>query len=370
MSKIRILHILHSMNRGGAENAIMNYYRHINHDLIQFDFLLTEPSPCHFEDEIITLGGRIFRVPQLTMYKPWKYCYAVKSFFKTHQEYRIVHSHTSSKSAIPLFIAWRAGVPIRICHSHNTKSENGLRGIIRDILKIPLKSVATHYFSCGKDAALWLYGKKLVSNGRVYILPNVIEAEDFDYNEMKRREIRSSLGINETTIVLGNTARFSPQKNHAFLINLFSDFNKIFPDSRLLLIGDGELKDVVINLVKEYNIYEKTIFTGVVKNVNDYEQAMDFFVMPSFHEGLPLSLIEAQVSGLMCYVSSDVTSESDVTGNVSFIPISAGTKTWCNEIKEALGYNRQSCLEQVRKAGYDAKESSKQLEAFYLNLGI
>ena len=152
---IRVLHILHSMNRGGAEVMLMNYYRNIDRSRVQFDFLLTEQKRCLFEDEIECLGGKVFRVPLLRMSNPLPYIKGVKSFFREHPEYKIIHSHTSSKSAVPLWVAKQCGIPIRIAHSHNNKSEGGVSGWVRDILKIPLKNVATDFFACGEEAAKW-----------------------------------------------------------------------------------------------------------------------------------------------------------------------------------------------------------------------
>lgn len=365
MEPIRVLHILHSMNRGGAENAIMNYYRHIDRNKVQFDFLLTEPSKCQFEDEIISLGGRVFRVQLLTMKNPFPYITGVWRFYKSHPEYRIVHSHTSSKSFFPLFLAKRARIPVRVCHSHNTKSETGLSGLFRDCLKSPLKKVATHFCACGEEAAIWLYGPKYYNAGKVRIVPNVIEAEEFCYSIERRREIRNKFCFSDCTVVLGCTARFSPQKNHRFLLSVFFEFNKIVSDSVLLLLGGGELRHEIERQVKELGLEKKVHFVGTVSNVSDYEQAMDFFLLPSISEGIPLSLIEAQVSGLRCIVSEGVPRESDKTGLVSFLSLDGGPEYWARQIADKVNYHRRSHLDDIIKAGYDAPTSANKLEQFY-----
>ena len=368
MAIVRILHVLHSMNRGGAENAIMNYYRHIDRDKLQFDFLLTEQNKCHFEDEINSLGGKIYRVPLLRMANPLPYINGVSAFFNEHPEYQIVHSHTSSKSVFPLWIAKKKGVPVRIAHSHNTKSEKGIQGWIRNIFKIPLKKVATNLCACGNEAAIWLYGKDYFYKGKVTVVPNVIECSWFVYNEQKRNEIRSQLHIDDNTLVLGCVARFSPQKNLLYLIDLFHEFHQKVTDSRLLLLGDGELKEDIINQIQKYNLRDSVIMTGVVSNVSDYEQAMDVFLMPSFFEGLPLSLIEAQISGLKCFVSTGVPQEADKTGLVSFIPLDKGSRYWAEQIVSQLPYTRRSYLHEMQEAGYDAETSAKKLQDYYLHL--
>ena len=366
MEPIRVLQILHSMNRGGAENAIMNYYRHIDRSQVQFDFLLTEPHKCHFEDEIISLGGKVFRVPLLTMRHPLIYLRSVSLFFKSHPEYRIVHSHTSSKSFFPLYVAKRCGIPVRISHSHNTKSESGILGFIRNILKVLLKSVATHFCACGEEAAIWLYGNKAYNRGRVLIVPNVIETDAFVFSKTIRDKYRSNFGLSDSTVVIGSTARFSYQKNHSFLIELFYQFHNMLPDSVLLLVGDGELRGEIETRARDRGVLDSIIFAGVVPNVADYEFAMDFFVMPSFYEGLPLSLIEAQVSGLKCFVSDVIPIEADKTGLVEFLSLETGPAFWAESIMKTIGYERISHQSDIIAAGYDAISSSHTLQEFYL----
>ena len=366
MAPVRVLHVLHSMNRGGAENAMMNYYRHIDRNKVQFDFLLTEPKKCHFEDEILSLGGKVYRVPLLQMSNPFPYLKAVSSFFDQHPEYEIVHSHTSSKSLFPLWIAKRKGVPVRIAHSHNTKSEKGLRGWIRNSFKRPLKKMATNLCACGNEAAIWLYGRKSFEAGKVTVVPNVIECSWFDYNEQTRNRIRSQLHIGNNTIVLGCVARFSPQKNLSFLIDIFHDFHAIIKNSVLILLGDGELKEQIVERIHYHHLEESVILTGVVPNVSDYEQAMDIYLMPSLFEGLPLSLIEAQISGLKCFVSTGVPQEADKTGLVSFIPLEKGSQYWASQILEQIPYTRRSYLHELQEAGYDAEVSAEKLQNYYL----
>ena len=176
---IRVLHILHSMNRGGAEAMLMNYYRNIDRTRVQFDFLLTEQNRCQFEDEIEYLGGRVYRVPLLRWSDPLPYINGVKRFFGEHPEYRIVHSHTSSKSAVPLWVAKKSGVPVRIAHAHNNKSESGVSGRVRDLLKIPLKKMATDFFACGEEAAKWLYGQRMWPGKGKYSLSCVHLLQDW-----------------------------------------------------------------------------------------------------------------------------------------------------------------------------------------------
>ncbi len=366
MYPIRVLHILHSMNRGGAENAIMNYYRHIDRSVVQFDFLLTEPEKCQFEDEILALGGRIYRIPLLTMSNPLPYLKAIRSFFKSHPEYRIVHSHTSSKSTFPLWMAQRAGIPVRIAHSHNTHSEKGINGRIRDWLKIPLKRVANHYLACGEEAAKWLYGEKAFRDGRTFIIPNVIECKNFAFNMAARIAQRANLLLSDDMIIIGFIGRLYPQKNPLFISDIFYEFHQLYSKSKLLIVGDGPLKEDLKGKLARYGLANDTIFTGVVPNVRDYAQCMDLFLMPSINEGLPLSLIEAQISGLECFVSTGITREADKTGLVHYLPLDKGAKYWAEYILKHKDYDRKSHLQDLKDAGYDAETSARKLQEYYV----
>lgn len=365
---IRVLHILHSMNRGGTEAMLMNYFRNIDRSQVQFDFLLTEPCRCQYEGEIEELGGKIYRVPLLTFNNPFPYMMEVGKFLKEHKEYRIVHSHTSSKSAVPLWIAKRCGIPVRICHSHNNKSENGINGYIRDVLKRPLKQIATDFFACSREAAEWLYGKQMVSEGVVKIINNAIDVERYHFNEVTAKKIRLSLGFYEEDFVLGMVARFSNQKNHIWTLNLIRRLHEMNIKVQLLLVGDGDLRPQIESAIEELGISQNAIMVGVVPDVHTYLQAMDVLLMPSLNEGLPVSLIEAQANGLPCIVSTGVPKEADVTGNVTFLPLNIDE--WSTTLSSMVKCRVKRDVYAVRKvldAGYDIAIESKKLENWYLH---
>ena len=367
MKPIRILHILHSMNRGGTENAIMNYYRHIDKSKIQFDFLLTCVRKCDFEDEILSLGGRINRVPQPSLFKIKSYSNAVGIFLQSHNEYKIVHSHTSSKSTLPLWIAKRKGVPIRIAHAHSNASEPGFMGFIRNSLKWPLKKIATDFMACGYDAGVWLYGINFMQKGRVHILKNVIECQKFNFNQEVRVQMRKMLGLQEDSIVVGNVARFNVDKNHLFLLDVFAEALKLNPNLHLLLVGDGELRDTIEKKITELRLTQNVILTGVVSNVYDFLQAMDIFLFPSLHEGLGMGLIEAQVAGLTCFTSAiTVPKAADITGMVHYLPLSETPISWANYILEHIPLIRKGHIDDARKAGYDAELAASVLQKYYI----
>ena len=367
MRPIRILHVLHSMNRGGAENALMNYYRHIDRTKVQFDFLLTESNKCLFEDEIISMGGRVFRVPLLTIFNPFPYLRGIKKILKSHPEYKIVHSHTSSKSFFPLFVAKVLGVPVRISHSHSSMAEKGINGIIRKMLRPFLKVVATDWLSCGVQAGIYLYGDKAYKEGKVIIFRNVIESDRYRFLPDMRCSLRKALGIAEDDFVVGHTARFDLVKNHKFDVDLLVELQKIYPKAKLLEVGLG-VKEGLSEYAKEKKVIDDIIFTGVVNNVWDYEQAMDAFILPSFNEGLPLSIIEAQVTGLPCFTSKGrVSEECGITDLIEFIPLEAGAEMWARKVYASRLKKRRSYIEEIKSNGYDAMTSAKELQEFYIN---
>ncbi|MDE6272739.1 MAG: glycosyltransferase family 1 protein [Muribaculaceae bacterium] len=369
MQPIRILHILHSMNRGGAENALMNYYRNLNRDLVQFDFLLTSFGKSDFEDEINDLGGIIYHIPALTIRNPLPYLKGLHSFLRSHPEYKIVHSHTSSKSVIPLAIAKMNEIPIRISHSHNTKSEPGIKGRLREALIPLLKYTANTYFSCGEQAAYWLYGKEFYRKGKVEVIKNVINADWFKYNTVTRAKIRKELQCNQATIVIGQVARFNPEKNHKFSLEVLKEVIKLHPDTFLLLVGDGHLRTEIEDYAKELGVRSHLKLVGVIPNVYDYEQAMDAFILPSLYEGLPLSIVEAQVSGLPCFTTKgSVSTECSVTDLVTYLPLEAGAKVWAKAIIESTSKIRRDRFEEIKEAGYDANTSAHKLQNRYIEL--
>ena len=363
---IRILHILHSMNRGGAEAMLMNYYRNIDRNRVQFDFLLTEQNRCQYEDEIENLGGYVYRVPLLKFSNPFPYINGVRRFLLEHPEYKIVHSHTSSKSAVPLWEAKRCGVPVRIAHSHNNKSENGFSGMVRNLLKFPLRYVATDFFACGEEAAKWLYGMEMWKMGKVKILANAIPVERYLYNVEQRNLVREELMINDKSLVLGMVSRFSGQKNHLFALDLVKAIKDSGENVKLLLVGDGDLKNVILDKVKELEIENEVVMTGVVDDVHRYLQTIDVVLMPSFNEGLPVSLVEAQANGLSCVVSDHVPREADVTGNVTYLPLDVNAWTECILTnRERYTKRDERAQKKVIEAGYDIKTASKKLEEWY-----
>lgn len=366
---IRVLHMLHSMNRGGAETMLMNYYRNLDRTKVQFDFLLTYEKTSDYEEEILSLGGRVFHLTPLTLKNMKTYCRDVEVFLKTHPEYQIVHSHTSSKSAIPLRIAKKCGIPVRISHSHNMFLANGFsaKEILRKALRKPLRKVSTHNFACSKEAAIWLYGEDFWKNGKVRIMKNAIDLERFSYQEEKRQALRKEYGL-EDAFVVGHVGRFDAQKNHTFLLEIFAEIKKQKENAVLMLVGDGNLKEQIQKQAEQMGITDSIRFMGVREDVPDWMHVMDVFLFPSLFEGLGIVLIEAQTCGLPCYTSKDVVAkEAKISDLLTFVSLEEGPKYWADTM---LQYNfskeRSSHIAEAAKHGYDIKKSAKEMQNFYL----
>ena len=364
---MRVLHCLDGLDRGGIETMLMNIFRNLDKHKVQFDFLLTNPNHCEYEDEVINNGGRVYRIPRLTYFTPWVYINGLEFFFNQHKdEWKIVHSHSTAKSALPLKIAKKYGVPVRIAHSHINKSETKLRAILEWSMRQILPHVVTHKFACSDDAAYYLFGKNIAD---VHIIKNAIDVEKFRFSTEVREKVRESLGVTDNDFVIGNIGRFMTQKNHKFVIEVFNLITRERPTSKLILIGEGPLENEIRSQVSELGLASKVIITGSVSNVNEYLQAMDVLLFPSLYEGLGMVLIEAQSAGIDCFASEyNVPSEADVTGLVKFLPLSDNAGYWAKTIiatdlnKDRLKYNKV-----VKNSGYDIIENAKRIQNFYLN---
>lgn len=365
---VRILHVIGIMNRGGAETMIMNLYRNIDREKIQFDFVENSYDDAAFDDEIKSLGGNIYRCPHYNGKNHVQYVKWWKSFLKEHgNEYKAIHGHLGSTAAIYLWLARKEGL-YTIAHSHNT-SDKSLKSILYNLYAYPTRYIADYYFACSKDAGMSRYGKKVVENNeKFHVLNNAIQTDLFGYSNEIRKEIRTRYGISDL-IVIGHVGRFFTQKNHLFLIDIFVAIHKKNPNTVLLLVGDGELKEDIVQKIKGLGIEKNVILTGVQKNVSQFYQAMDVFVLPSLYEGLGIVAVEAQCTGLPCVISDTVSKECIVTKNqVQVCKLSDSSKKWAVTILKCIQNNRRDSIAQVIEHGYDIHETAKWLSSFYLEI--
>lgn len=347
---IRVAQVLGMAMNGGVEACIMNYYRHIDHSRVQFDFFVEDVSKIVRRDKIEEMGGKVIIIPS---YKnPFKYIKVLKKLFK-EGDYDIVHSNMNTLSVFSLYAAKKAGIKIRIAHSHSTSNKKEWKkNIIKNMLRPFSKIYATHYFACSELAGRWLFGNKTFEQGKITIINNAIELERFKFNPETRKELREELGL-EKNLVIGHIGRFVSQKNHTFLIDIFNEVQKRRPEARLLLLGDGPLYDEILKKTDELGLKEKVIFEGVHKHPERYYQAMDCFVLPSLYEGLGIVCVEAQVSGLQCFVSTEVPREVSV-GAVEFISLEKTAREWAQEVQDMIIQSEASIMgeKEERKKAY------------------
>lgn len=354
---IRILIIDGKLICGGVESFLMNIYRHLDRERVQFDFLVHYRDEFYYDNEVKQMGGKIYRLSFRNDKNILKYKKDLKNFFRSHPEYQIVWGHMDGLASIYLKIAKECGVKTTICHSHITNAENNLKGFIKRIIKTNTWKYCDYRFACSTEAGRYLYGEH-----EFKLMPNAIDVKQYSYNKNIRNRIRDFYGWNNK-IVIGHIGRFSPQKNHTFLIEVFNQIAMKNKEYVLCLCGDGDDRKKIEELVYEKGLENKVVFTGNISNVNDYYQAFDLFVMPSIYEGLPVSGIEAQTSGLKCFFSNCITSEVNIVKeNVAFLPIEKkDVNLWASEIEKNSSYVRIDQTEKIIKAGYSIQELSNEI---------
>lgn len=363
---IRILHVIGRMDRGGAETMIMNLYRHIDRTQIQFDFVENTPNHMSFDDEILSLGGRIYRCPHYSAVNHFSYCLWWKRFFDEHgSEYSIVHGHLGSTAAIYLSYAKRHGI-YTIAHSHNTNG-TGLRDRIYQVYAYPTRMIADFFFACSVDAGIDRFGKKTVNRpGAFHVLNNAIDTSRFQYDEQAREKIRARFGLDDS-VVFGHVGRFFAQKNHEFLIDIFASIAKQCGNAKLLLIGGGELEEQIVRKVEKLGLRDQVVFAGTQEDTAPFYQAMDVFLFPSLYEGFGMVAVEAQASGLPCIISDKVSRECILTDDLVYVcSLEDSAENWASCALEHSSYSRSDHSLQIRDRGYGAEETSKWLEQFYL----
>lgn len=358
---IRVLHVVTYMGRGGLETMIMNYYRHIDRSKVQFDFLVHRDFEADYDKEILSLGGKIYRLPPLNPFSR-TYISRLDDFFEKHREYKIVHSHLDCMASIPLKSAKKYGVPVCIAHAHNNNQIKDKKYILKLLYKKSISTYADFLFACGQEAGKWMF-----SGADFFVLNNAIDAKLYIYDESKRRKVRSDLGIEDNILLIGHVGRFSLQKNHMFIIKVFNAIEKKSPSARLLLVGDGELISSVKEEVNRLHLQNKVIFAGLRSDVADLLQAMDVFLFPSLNEGLPLAIMEAQAAGVPCIISERVPSECKKTDLVYQCNLSDDIDKWSDTVISVSKQPRKNVLNEIIASGFDIESNAEKLQRFYLN---
>lgn len=383
-----VLHVVGKLNIGGAESRIMDLYRNIDREKVQFAFCQHTKEHCAFEDEIESLGGKIYRVPRFNVKNYFAYKKAWEEIFRAHPEIKVVHGHMTSTAAIYLPIAKKAGVEVTIAHARSAGVDPGLKGKLTRFLRRNLYKKCDYRFTCSKIAGEAVFGDQSQDAKKATFIPNAIDVDKFAFDEKTREQIRSELGIGDK-FVIGHVGRFSHMKNHKYMLQILEQCVSIEKEKKLsktvlMFLGDGELKEEIADQAATLGLSDRVLFMGNKKDVYRYYQAMDYFLLPSLYEGLPGTAIEAQASGLSGILSDAVTEEAVVTDLLQMRSIQEDAYAWAKEImaenqryyaieedkskleNNALTKKRGSYAEAVKRASFDVKEQAKRMQEFYL----
>ena len=361
---IRVLQIMGTVESGGVEAVIMNYYRHIDKTKVQFDFVMHKGGNTNYIEEVRSMGAKVYEITPYTK-NIIKFTYEIYKIVK-EGKYQIVHSNMNALSGFPLFAAYMADARVRILHNHTTDTkEEILRTTIKRLLRPFAKAFANEYWACSKLAGEWMCGKDAVENNKVSVINNAIDLDRFAFNQEKRDELREKLGI-EDKFVVGHVGRFMKQKNHEFLIEVFAKVAKQKENAVLLLIGEGSLMDLIEDKVKSSNLTDKVIFLGARSDVADLYNVMDVFLFPSLYEGLGMVAVEAQVNGLPVLASTEVPVEVKISNNINFIKLSDKIKKWSDEVIKIGSKSRWETKEEIVAYGFDIRVESRKLEESYM----
>lgn len=355
---IRILHVVTHMNRGGLETMIMNYYKNIDREKIQFDFLVHRREKADYDDEILEMGGKIYRISKLNPFNR-KYKTELEKFFARHKEYKIVHVHQDCLSSIILKVAKKYGVDVRIAHSHTSNQDKDIKYPIKMIYRYFIPKYATHLMACSNSAGEWMF-----RGAEFELVNNAIDSKRYLFDETKRRIIREKMGIQREEFLIGHVGRFCYPKNHRFLVDIFEKINEKI-SAKLILVGEGELRSEIETRVNKLGLADKVIFMGLRNDVSDLMQAMDVFVFPSHYEGLPVTVVEAQAAGLPCLISDGVPIECKKTDLVEQELLSKSADEWAEDILKLKKISRRNTYQDMVEAGYDIQENAKWLSNIY-----
>lgn len=360
---IRILHVVSGMSTGGLETMIMNWYRNIDRNVIQFDFLVHHSERCFYDDEIEDYGGRIYRLTFSNDHNIIKYLRDLNSFFAKHsKDYKVIHGHHSSYGIFYLKYAKKYGIPTRISHSHIASFSKNKTGFVLFLLSRGYKKYANIHFACSHAAGKYMYG-----NNNYQVINNGIDTYRFRFSLDARQQIREHMHLENKSVCI-HVGRFHDQKNHSFLIDVFGEYQKINPDSVLLLIGGGPLQSMIKAKVNKMGMSESVHFLNKIDNVYDYLSAADIFIFPSLYEGLPLTLVEAQASGLPIICSSNVTHETKLTENYYELSLNETSQTWALKIVDIIkeSTSRDASNQIVKEACFDCKDIVEMMSKKYL----
>lgn len=360
-NKIIVAQIIGNSSSGGVPSFVMNYFRNIDREKINFIFYTYGYSAL--DEEIASLGGEVVYMPDVRNFFKCA-SFLKKSFLEKKVD--IVHSHMTTLSVTPLFAALLAHIPNRICHAHSTSYKREKTYLIKSLLKIFSNIFSTEIAGCSHLSMCWLFGKKKGSFAT--LIPNAIDLSKFSPIKNNREEAISTYNLKDKFIV-GNVGRFEYQKNHPFIIDSFEKTLELIPNAFLILVGKGTQEKTIKEKIDKKHLQNNVLFLPEISDVNKYYALFDVFWLPSFYEGLPLVAIEAQAMNIPCLLSSKITKEADVSGKSKFLDISS-PNLWASATYETMVNNqeKQNNYDLLKCKGYDIIDAAKKLSEYYTNI--
>ena len=357
--KIRVLHFVGSVNKGGVESIVMNYSVALK-DYVEPTFVCFDDSTAIPEELIKSIGGRYFIVPHV------KHIHKFNKAFKkilTENEFDIIHSHINTLSVFPLRVAKKCGYQIRIAHSHSQSSKKEfVRNLVKGVLRLFAKTYANYYIACGEIAGRYQFGNKTYDAGEVHLVKNAIDISNFAFNKEDRVAIRKELNISDNDILVGSVGRLCKTKNQIYILKMAEQL----PEAKFVIVGDGELKEELEQYIKEHNIKNVNLY-GTTNEPKRFYSAFDVFVLPSLYEGVPVTGIEAQTNGVFCLFADTVPTESKISSFCKFVPIGdENLSKWVEELKNKREHEDHS--QEVTDSGFNINEASKKLLKIYEEL--
>ena len=362
---IRILHVLTAMNRAGAETMLMNLYRAIDHEHVQFDFAVTTTDKCDYDDEIEMLGGRIIHYPKYKGSNHFAYKKWLNTFFSEHSEYKIIHGHIGSTASIYLKIAKKHG-RYTIAHSHSTGKMNSIRDFMYKVYSFSTRYIADYFIGCSTEALISRYGRKVADdNSKSIVLNNGIDIRKYAYSEQVRNEMLNDFNLSNNSFIVGTVGRLTEAKNPFFIVDILEELKQVEPDFRFIWAGNGELKERVTDYINKKKLNDNILMLGVRDDIPRILQLLNVFILPSVFEGLPVIGVEVQAAGVPMLCSDKVSKEVKLSNCVSFLPINS-TTVWVESILKEKEFRRiENAPGDVAESGYDIIQTAGWLQTFY-----
>ena len=364
---IRVLQVLHILNRGGAEAMIMNLYRRIDRSRVQFDFLVHSQERGLFEEEIESMGGHIFRVSAFRGINLISYYHECLKFFKAHPEIKIVHGHLGSCAAYYLLAAKKCGM-YTIAHSHSAGNIKNLYDLSYKIFSYPTRWIADQLLGCSTEAGIARYGAKATKSNKYLNFNNAVDPHLFRFNQNKRQALRNEFNITDNALLIGTVGRVTPQKNPLRIYSIFKEIVQQEPDAICLWVGTGEMENHIQKLILTDGLANRIIMTGVRSDIPTVMSALDCMIFPSLWEGLPVSVIESQMANLPCVLSTNISRETEISDLLSWHSLNESDSAWAmDSIRLASQYKGQRTHYNFIPAdsGYDINKTAQALMQFY-----